>query len=373
MRSPARLTRLLTLLLILVFACQPEDDEILQDDPDRLEIEEFISDAEELLLNSTARLAETKAPCGDPQQIQLMAYRYRNVGDVIINNSEDFLTVKFKTSEGFSLHRTYLVLMIENQDADPDTRFFSNYKKIILPAEHSASTMEYKYEIPMADFKLASGDCLSLIAFAILNTNGNSNRYRKTFAVAKQESNNTRSIFKRYFVDYCLQECTANKPVEDKPCLVTCNYAFGSPSVDVANSLSFKDLGIDDWDWGYAHEIKDETLLRLPIMKDDIEGSEIQGQVTVMIENDIAYVYFQMNDGKPMNKTSLYFSNVKPESGIPCSYTYNTEFTNPDGTWAPTLSHIYTINDLSQLLGTSSDDGNKLNPLWIIAFVDFCN
>jgi hypothetical protein len=107
-------------------------------------------------------------------------------------------------------------------------------------------------------------------------------------------------------------------------------------------------------------------------MKDDIEGAEIQGQVTVMIENDIAYVYFQMNDGYPMSKISLYFSGAKPESGVPCSYTYNTEFTDPDGTAAPTLNHMYTINDLSQLLGTKADDESKLNPLWIITYVDFC-
>ena len=378
MRSLARLTRLFTLLLILVFACQPEDDEILQDDPDKLEIEEFISDAEEVLLNSTARIAQETDPCGESQEIQLMAYRYKNVGAVMINNSEDFLSVKYNTLDGFSLHRTFLVLMIENQDPDPDTRFYSNYRKIILPVKHSANTMEYIYQIPMADFKLEIGDCLSVIAFAILNTNGNSNHYRKTFAVAKQEGNKTRSIFKRYFIDYCLQECNVEKPVEDEPCLVNCSYAFGSPSVDVANSFSFGDLGIIDWDWGYAHEIRDETLLRLPIMKDDIEGAEILGQVTVMIDNDIAYVYFQMNDGYPMNKTSLYFSSTKPGSGVPCSYTYNTEFTNSDGTWAPVLTYMYTINDLSQLLGTATtsndDDGgnSKLNPFWIIAYTDFC-
>jgi hypothetical protein len=374
MRSPARLTRLLTLLLILVFACQPEEGEILQDDPDRLEIEEFISDAEEVLLhNPSARIAQETDPCGESQEIQMMAYRYKNVGAVTINNLDDFLTVKYNTLEGFSLHRTYLVLMIENQDPDPDTRFYSNYRKIILPVEHSSSTMEYLYEIPMADFNLTSGDCLSVIAFAILNTHGDSNHYRKTFAVAKQEDNNTRSIFKRYFIDYCLQECNAEKPVDDEPCIVNCSYAFGSPSVDVANSVSFEDLGIIDWSWGYAHEITNETLVRLPIMKDDIEGAEIQGQVTVMIENNIAYVYFQMNDGYPMNKVSLYFSSTKPESGVPCSYTYNTEFTNPDGTWAPTLNYMYTITDLSQLLGTTADDENKLNPIWIIAYTDFCN
>jgi hypothetical protein len=288
MRSPARLTRLLTLLLILFFACQPEENEIFQDDPDRLEIEEFISDAEEVLLNSSARIAGEVEACSESLKIPLLAYRHKNMGDVIINNSEDFLTVNYKASEGFSLHRTFLVLMIENQDPDPDTRFYGNYRKIILPAEHSASTMEYKYEIPMADFKLESGDCMSVIAFALLNTNLNSKHYKKTFAVAKQESNNTRGIFKKYFIDYCLEECNEEKPVEDEPCLVTCSYSFGSPSVDVANSFSFKDLGIMEWDWGYAHEITNETLFRLPIMKDDIEGSEIQGQVTVMIENDIA-------------------------------------------------------------------------------------
>jgi len=365
-------------LLILVFACQPEGDEILQDDPDRLEIEELISGAEEVSLNISARIAQDIDQCTEPLEIPLLAYRYKNVGDVIINNSEDFLTATFKTSEDFSLDRTFLVLIIENKDPINNTRFFSNYRKIILPVEHSIGTMEYTYNVPFADFNLEGGDCLSIIAFSFLNSGSNSNYYRKTFALAKQENNNSKGIFKRYFIEYCLQECKQVKS-DDESCPVICSYGFGIPSVDVSNSYSFEDLGIEDWAWGYAHEIKDETLFRLPIKKEYIEGAEILGQVTIMIDNDMAHVYFQMNDGYRMNKTSLYISNAKPESGIPCDYTYNTEFTNTDGVLEPILTYTYTINDLSQVLGTSSkssdddDDDSKLNPsIWIIAYADFC-
>lgn len=383
MRSLARLPGLFTLMLILVFACQPEEDEVFQEDSDRLEIEEFISDAEEVFLNTSARIAQETEPCAEPLKIPLVSYRYNNVGDVFINNSEDNLSVKFSTINGFSLDRTFLVLMIEKKDPDPNTRFYSNYKKIILPVKHETGTMEFIYNVPLADFDLQAGDCLTLIAFSFLDTESNSNYYRKTFAVAKQEGKKVKGIFKRYFIDYCLQECSEEKSGEEEPCPVTCNSGFGLPSVDMANSYSFKDLGIEDWDWGYAHEIKDEPLIRLPIKKDDVESAEILGQVTIMIDNDIAYVYFQMNDGYPMNKTSLYISNTKPVSGIPCEYTYNTEFTNSDGTWAPTLNYLYTIENLSQFLGSSErisdddddDDDNSTNiqnSLWIIAYTDFC-
>ena len=376
MRTLARLTRLLTLLLILVFACQPEGDEILQDDPDRLEIEELISGAEEVSLNISARIAQDIDQCTEPLEIPLLAYRYKNVGDVIINNSEDFLTATFKTSEDFSLDRTFLVLIIENKDPINNTRFFSNYRKIIIPVEHSIGTMEYTYNIPFADFNLEGGDCLSIIAFSFLNTGSNSNYYRKTFALAKQQNNNSKGIFRRYFIEYCLQECKQVKPVDDESCPVICSYGFGIPSVDVSNSYSFEDLGITDWAWGYAHEINPETLFRLPIKQDDSESAAIIGQVTVMIDNEFAYVYFQMNDGYPMSKTSLYFSHALPESGVPCNYTYNREYTNSDGTWKPTLTDTYVIENVSEILaksGETIDDPNNTDKkLYIIAYADFC-
>jgi len=104
----------------------------------------------------------------------------------------------------------------------------------------------------------------------------------------------------------------------------------------------------------------------LPLLKDAIIG-----QVTVMIDNDIAYVYFQMNDGFPMKKTSIYFSSILPESGIPCSYTYNTEYTDAQGTWVPTLTDTYVIENLSEIMIQSGSD-NSDKKLYITTYVDFC-
>jgi len=373
MRSLAKLTRLLPIVFVLLFACQPEEEPLMVDNTEQEDIENFIQDAENLLLDPSARIAEEIIPCNEGQIIPLRAYRHSNVGNVSVTNSEEHLMVGFESAPEYSLHKTVLVLMIENQSVDSDTWYFRRYRKLILPVDHEHGLTSYTYEIPFDDLGLTGEECMSMIAFAYLNSGDYSRFSRKIFALAKPEKPEDSGIFSRYFIDYCMQQCIEEKSVDDATCTVNCNYGFAIPSVDVDKSYSFADMEIEDWTWGYAHKIKDETMFRLPIKKEDSETAPIIGQMTVMISGDIAYVYFQMNDGYPMNKVSLYFNGTEPESGIPCGYTYQTDFTNPDGTWKPTLSHNYQIDDLSLLLGAKdSDDGVDVDKFWIIGYVDFC-
>ncbi len=371
MNSPARKTYLLPILLILLFACQPEEDQIMVDNTDQQEIENFISDAEEVFLdpNQMGRMAVDKEPCGEMVSIPLKVYRNKVAGNISITNSPDMLLVQFASNPEYSLYKTMLVLMIEDKRSSTKRWFYGKYRKLILPVVHEMGTQEFIYKIPYADLELEGNECISLIAFAFLNTSENMDYRRKAFALAKPENNNHRGIFKRFFIDYCLQACAEQKAVDDISCQIECNFGFGIPSVEIANSYSFKDLGIEDWTWGYVHEIKNETLFRLPIKKDDNESAAIIGQVTVMIQNDIAYIYFQMNDGYPMNKTSVYFSHAQPESGIPCNYTYNRTYTNTDGTWKPTLTDTYLIENVSDILSKST---NNDKALYLITYTDFC-
>lgn len=367
MRSLAKLTRLLPIVFILLFACQPEEEPLMVDNTEQEDIENFVQDAENLLLDPSARTADEIIPCNEPQIIPLRAYRHSDVGNVSVSNSGAHLVVGFETTPEYSLHKTVLAIIVENQSPETGSWYFRRYRKMILPVHHDKGITGYTYEVPFEDMGLTGEECISLVAFAYLNSGEYSRYNRKIFALAKPEKPEDSGIFSKYFIDYCMEQCIEDTPVDDVSCTVNCNYGFAIPSVDVANSYRFKNIKVQDWDWGYAHEIKDETMFRLPIKFKDAEAAPIIGQVTVMISNDIAYVYFQMNDGYPMNKVSLYFSGTQPESGIPCDYTYQTEFTNPDGTWKPTLSHNYQINDLSLLLGT-----NGPGTLWIIGYVDFC-
>jgi hypothetical protein len=87
MSSLAKLTRLLPILFIVLFACQPEEEQFMENDPDQLEIENFIADAEEVFLEPSARLMEDIELCGDPLELSLKHYRYNAVGKAIISNS----------------------------------------------------------------------------------------------------------------------------------------------------------------------------------------------------------------------------------------------------------------------------------------------
>lgn len=374
MRSLAKFTRILPVVFILFFACQPEQEPFMENDPDQLEIENFISDAEELYLNPSARLLDEVAVCGGTMEMPLNYQRYFNMGKVEIANSEETLFIQYTASPGVELDKTILVVVLEKRNKINGKKLFDKekYTKLMYSNVHDVGTMETMYEIPKSE--LGEGmECVSILAMAKVREQ-NDKRRKSKFAFARQENAKTDKRFRHFLLEYCMQEC--NPEPEPEPCTIQCSYGFGIPSVDIAKSFSFEDLDITDWGWGYVHEVKNETLFRLPIKQDDSESAPIIGQVTVMIVDDIAYVYFQMNDGFPMNKTSLYFSHEMPGSGIPCGYTYNRTYTNPDGTWKPTLTDNYEIENVSEILAksgeTNDDPNNEDKKLYVIAYTDFC-
>jgi hypothetical protein len=381
MSSLAKLTRLLPILFIVLFACQPEEEQFMENDPDQLEIENFIADAEEVFLEPSARLMEDIELCGDPLELSLKHYRYNAVGKAIISNSIESLVINFEANDGMVLDRTILVLILERKNMIMGKDLFNKdkYSKVMFSFKHNSDISDYLYEIPKS---LLGEDieCVSMIAIAMVKEQ-NSDRRRTMFAFARQEQNSDKFRFRDFFIEYCLQACSVPE-IEPEPepepeaCAVQCTYGFAIPSVDIAKSYSFEDLGIMDWGWGYVHEIKDETLFRLPIKQEDSESASTIGQVTVMIDNDIAYVYYQMNDGYPMNKISIYFSHAEPDSGIPCNYTFERTYTNPDGTWQPTLTDTYMIENVSEILAKSGDANDPTNnnnkKLYLAAYVDFC-
>jgi len=372
MRSLAKLlTRLLPILFILFFACQPEEEQFMENDPDQLEIESFIADAEDLYLNPSARLLDDIEVCGDPIVLPLKYFRYYDVGKVILSNSEESLLIQFETNPGIVLEQTMLVLVLDKKNKINSKHLFDKdkIKKVMYSTHHESGATKYLYEIPRSELD-DNTECVSMITIAKVKDQNSSKRRKIMYSFSRQEKTNGKSRFNHFFHEYCFQDCNDPETApETETCEVQCNYGFGIPSVEVAKSFSFEELDITDWAWGYAHEIKHETLFRLPIKLDNSESADIIGQVTVMIDNDIAYVYFQMNDGYPMNKTSLYFSHALPESGIPCSYTYNTEYTDAEGTWIPTLTDTYVIENVSEIL-TKSDENN--DKLYLIAYTDFC-
>jgi hypothetical protein len=374
MNSLAKLFKLLPILFILLFACQPEEEQFMESDPDQLEVENLMADAEEIFIDPSARTAEEAIPCGDPKELALEAYRIGKVGIVSINNTVDMLQVKYESSEGYSLKLTMLLLMVEKKNTNNGKGFYSNYRKYVLPVNHGSGTQEYTYEIPYSKLDLMGDECIYIITIANLKPTGDSKNNRNIFALARQENADTKGIFKRYLIDYCMLECVVDVEPEPEPepepvpadiCEVKCAYGFGIPSVDVMKSFTFQDLGLTDWPWGYVHEIKQETLFRLPIKMEDSETAPVVGQVTVMIEGNYIYIYYQMNDGYPMSKSKVYLSSEEPTSGKPCEYTYERDYTNPDGSVNPMLTDTYEFDNLDQI----RDINQKL---WIVVYADIC-
>jgi hypothetical protein len=100
-------------------------------------------------------------------------------------------------------------------------------------------------------------------------------------------------------------------------------------------------------------------MFRLPIKSEDTETAAIIGQVTIMIENGTAYVYFQINDGLALNKTMLYIGAELPDSGIPCNYNFSREYENS------ILTDNYEISNIDDF----RDSNGKF---YIITYVDYC-
>jgi hypothetical protein len=379
MRSLAKLTKLLPILFIILFACQPEEEQFMENDPDQLEIENFIADAEEVFLSPSARLMEDIELCGAPLELSLQHCKYNEVGKAIVSNSEESLLINFEANDGIVLDRTILVLILEKKKLITGKYLFDKdkYNKVMFSFRHKPNLTEYLYEIPKSLLG-EDTECVSMIAIAMVKEQ-NSDSKRTMFSFARQESQSDKFKFMTFFNEYCLQDCSVPE-IEPEPepeaCAVQCNYGFAIPSVDIAKSFSFEDLGITDWGWGYVHEIKNETLFRLPIKQNDSENAPIIGQVTVMIDNDIAYAYYQMNDGYPMNKISIYFSHAQPISGVPCDYTFERVYTNPDGTGQSTLTDTYMIENVSEIMAKSGEANDTTNTdnnkLYIAAYVDFC-
>ena len=163
MRSLAKLfTRFLPILFILFFACQPEEEQFMENDPDQLEIENFIADAEDLYLNPSARLLDDMDVCGEALELSLKYFGRYEMGKVIISNSEDALLINYETNPGIILERTMLVLVLEKKNNINGKYLFDKdkYKKVMYSMHHESGTTEFLYEIPKSELG-ENTECIS--------------------------------------------------------------------------------------------------------------------------------------------------------------------------------------------------------------------
>lgn len=366
MRSLAKLSKLLPLLFILLFACDPGDEPITDFDADGQEFENFIADGEYRYLDPSAKIAAEVEPCGDPLEISLLYFRHVEVGKVTFWNTESALYIDYDIMPDIALERTMLVVVFESKGKINPKKIFTKdkYKKLIYSINHDPGTADFLYEIPFSEFG-TDVKCVSVIAMAKVRYEDRDRYRRSMYAFGRIQTNSKRKGFNEFLVEYCMQDCSKGTDTEADPCEVTCTSGFGIPSVDVEKSFSFVELNITDWSWGYVHEIKNETLFRLPIRYDDSESATVVGQVTVMIEAGQAYVYFQMYDGTPMIKSRMYIGPEPPLSGVPCEYNYGRDYADAEGNWAPVNTDTYMVDNLDAL----RDANGKF---YIVTYVEFC-
>ena len=358
MNSAAKIFKLLPIFILLFWACQPEEESILNIDTEEQEIENFLLDAEEVYLTPSinGRIMEEINPCFNSMEVPLFIMRNEKVGKVSITNGVESLFVKYEVDPGFSLDQTMLVIIVEKEVKKYKRSFRSKYKKYVYPISHKSGTSEYVYEIPLKNLK---NECFTIAAFAKLNNSTNERKYMK-FAIAKLQ--NESNFIKSWMLGYCLTECVATST-----CEVKCTIGFGIPTTsNIKKSVTFSELGIDDWPWGYAHEInipQQSSLIPLPIKIGEINGDPdsgiIVGNANVIIEGETIYVSIMMDENYPVSKTSIYLSDEAPVSGIPCDYNYTKEYLNADGTVNPVNSELYELTD---------SDGK----FWIVIYADVC-
>lgn len=366
MRSLAKFTRLLPLLLILLFACQSDEEVFNEFDPEQQEIENFIADGEYRIMDVSARTAEDMLPCAEPVVFPILYQRHNEVGKATIWNTEESLMVNYEITPGIELEKTMLVVVMEKKGNINTKKIFDpkKYKKLIYSIPHDSDMSGFLYEIPFSELDPDS-ECVSIIAIAKCRYKNGVYSRRSMYSFARKNTKEKKKGFNEFLIEYCMQSCGVDTDPEENSCEVACISGFGTPSVDVGKSYTFEELGINDWPWGYVHEINNETLFRLPVKFEDSENAAVIGQVTVMIEGGMAYVYFQMDEAYPMYKSMLYISAEKPGSGIPCTYNLSREYLNTDGTWNPMTTDIYEISNLNDF----RDSNRKFN---IVTYVDFC-
>ena len=366
MRSLAKFTRLLPLLFILLLACQPDEEIFNEFDPDQQEIENFIADGEYRSLDVSSRISEDMEPCSDPVEYPILYHRKYEVGKAIVWNTDKSFMVHYEIAPGIELEKTMLVVVMAKKGNINTKKLFDpkKYNKLIYSIPHESDLSDFLYEIPLTELDPGT-ECVSIIAIAKCRYENGPLSRRSMYSFARKMTREKKKGFNEFLIEYCMQSCGVDTDPVDPPCEVACTSGFGTPSVDVTKSFTFEELGIVDWPWGYVHEINNETLFRLPIKFEDNENAAVVGQVTVMIEGTMAYVYFQMDEAYPMYKSMLYIGAELPGSGVPCSYNLGREYLNTDGTWNPMTTDIYEISNLNDF----RDTNGKFR---IVTYVDFC-
>jgi hypothetical protein len=192
---PLKLIRLLSIFFILLLACQTEDEPSFEMDPDLLEVQNLIVNAEERFIDPSARVSCDVTICGDSIEYPLMWYLSRDIGHIRVSNSSEYLIVDMKLDTGFFLQKTDVIIK-EKKECNTEYYIY-NY-----PVVHEDSILDYTYFIPISDLKSAPDHII--LSVSLMAWKENQFKPGKMInALAKDVSLES----ERYLIKYYFQKC----------------------------------------------------------------------------------------------------------------------------------------------------------------------
>ena len=195
MNIPEKLIKILPVLFILLLACQTEDEQFFEVDPDLLEVQNLIANAEERFIDPSARVSCDSTICGEEIEYTLMWYLSRDVGYITVANSSDYLIVNMKLDPGFYLKKTDLIIKVRKES---NTAYY-NYD---YPVVHDDGIQEYTYFIPISDLESAPDHII--LTVSIVAWKENQLKPGKLINVLAKDISLER---KRFLIEYYFQEC----------------------------------------------------------------------------------------------------------------------------------------------------------------------
>lgn len=237
----------------------------------------------------------------------VILYAGQNIiaGEIILNVSNDFLTVTYNTENGFVLEEAHLFVGESLEDM-PQTRN-GNPKIGLFPykANELGGISSYVFEIPLDDLggvDYICGKSVFIAAHAVvhrINEDGSS-QYETAWGdgdlLAEQGS------WAMYFSYNVV--CETDEP--------RCESAFGY------GSSTFIDYGLTDSRWGWVIEVPGAGSFSTPIYagaaQNDLSKGVLVGELVCSFDGKNLHVEYVMNEGYVMSETQLYASNLIPNT-----------------------------------------------------------
>lgn len=301
---------IIPVFFLYLFACQPEEENILDMDMTEIEVENYLLDAEEMNIQLNQRIPDDMVTCSTTSfEIPLVSWPNAEVGTFSVNNSTDYLIVNFELdpSEEWYFKQTQLVVETTELNENPNrTRIKS--KKYVFPVRHEKGTRSFTYKISFEDLKITLDNvekCVTLTGIARLD-NGNF-RWGK-FAIAQNMDLGKRHYWKSWLHEYCLAECTPPDPIA----LIDCATAWMD---GIEYQYDMTELGYYDI---FPSEMENKFVTLS--VTDLASGQKIEvGDVKILFwgspsEYDL-FIEFRPLDGFDIQDAQIYVGILDPMRG----------------------------------------------------------